>query len=237
MKIARGLKIIDLALYLEDQKTLVIADTHIGYEEALNKQGVLVPRLRAGELKKRLITILDGLNLKDIVIAGDVKHEFGTISETEWRETIELLDFLSNYAKITLIKGNHDTILGPIAAKKNIEVVDYLILGDVLILHGHKSLMCFRDNKIKTIIIGHEHPAVSLGDGLRSERYKCFLKGFWNEKQVVVLPSFNLLTEGEDLTKTDIKNPLLKDINNFDVFIVADKVYQFGKFRNLLRKY
>ena len=67
--------------------------------------------------------------LDSIIINGDVKHEFGTISESEWRNTIRLLDFLLKHCKeVMLIKGNHDKILGQIAQKRNVSVVDYFVI-------------------------------------------------------------------------------------------------------------
>src|SRR3989344_8917534 len=125
MKISNGIELIDLALYSD--KILVMSDFHIGYEEALNKQGIFVPRFQFKEIMQRLEGIfsrLKGRKIESIVILGDLKHEFGTISDQEWRHTLQLLDYFSAKAKETiLIKGNHDTILGPIASKRNVKVV------------------------------------------------------------------------------------------------------------------
>ena len=54
MNLTKDIEIIDLALYVKKQKILIIADTHIGYEEALNKQGILIPRFHFKELIKRI---------------------------------------------------------------------------------------------------------------------------------------------------------------------------------------
>ncbi|MEM4245641.1 MAG: metallophosphoesterase, partial [Candidatus Nanoarchaeia archaeon] len=138
MDIVEGVEIKDLSLYLKNEKVLVLSDFHIGYEEALNKQGIFIPRFQYEEIISRLKNIFEGLDVKKVVILGDLKHEFGTISETEWRNTLQLIDFLAGYcAKIVLIKGNHDTILGPIAAKRNIKVKRFLKLGDFFMCHGH----------------------------------------------------------------------------------------------------
>jgi len=124
------MEMIDLALYTDN--ILIIADTHIGYEEALNKQGILIPRFQFKEIIKRLehiFAVLKNKRIDKIIINGDVKHEFGTISEQEWRHTLQLLDFLSKHCKeIILIKGNHDTILGPIAKKRKVKVIDNYII-------------------------------------------------------------------------------------------------------------
>ncbi len=92
-------KFIDLALYLERKKILVFADFHMGFEESLNEEGFLIPRFQFKETINRLKKILDSVKVNEIVINGDLKHEFGKISDTEWRYTLELLDFLLTYSK------------------------------------------------------------------------------------------------------------------------------------------
>lgn len=234
----KGIKIIDLGIMLKNEKILVLSDFHIGYEEALNKQGILIPKFQFNDIIKRLTKIFSRLKkdkIKIIIINGDIKHEFGTISEQEWRETLRLLDFLTKFCdEIILIKGNHDTIIGPIAKKKNVSVVDYYFAGDVLITHGHKIPNKNILKKAKTIVIGHEHPAISLRENIRTEKFKCFLKGKYKGKSLVVMPSFCLVTEGTDILKEKLLSPFLdQNLTNFDVFIIADKVYDFGKLKNL----
>jgi uncharacterized protein len=235
MQISKGIDIVDLGLKIG--RTLVIGDLHIGYEESLNKQGVMVPRFQFKDMYARLDAMIKKAKPETIVVNGDIKHEFGRISEQEWRETLKTLDLLiKNSKKVVLVKGNHDKILGPIAKKRDIEIVqDYTINDDTMILHGDKETKF--PSRIKRIIIGHEHPAVSIKEGPRSEIFKCFLKGRYKGKELIVLPSFNLVTEGTDILKDRILSPFLKqDLDDFDVFIVSDKVYGFGKLKNL-RKY
>ncbi len=236
MEITRNIEIIDLCLFLKNYKTIILTDTHIGYEEALNKQGILIPRFQFREVIKRLKEVLSKTkNLERIIINGDVKHEFGSISKQEWKFTLRLLDFLSNYCKkIILIKGNHDTILGPIAKKRNIIVLKHYKLRNTLIIHGHKLPEKDILHGIKTIIIGHEHPAITIREGPRTELFKCFLKGKWKRKNLIVQPSFNFVTEGIDIKKEELLSPFLKNnISEFEVFIVADKVYKFGKLKDI----
>jgi len=231
--IIKGIKIIDLALCLTKSKTLIITDSHIGFEEALNKQGFLIPRFQFKDLIQRLEKILKKIKPNTIIINGDIKHEYGTISEQEWRYTLRLIDFLSkNCEKLFLIKGNHDKNLGPIAKKRNIQIADQIIINNILITHGHKLIKIPKN--IKTIIIGHEHPAIGLREQTRTETFKCFLKGKYKSKTLIVQPSFNLVTEGTDITKEEILSPFLKqDLRNFECFIIADKIYKFGKLKNL----
>ncbi len=237
MLIDKDIEIVDLALYLRKKKILLIADTHIGYEEALNKQGILIPRFQFSSIVRRLEDILKKLpKLDRIVINGDIKHEFGKISEQEWRQTLKLLDLLQRYCdEIILIRGNHDKIIGPIAEKRNVEVMDDLIIDDILITHGSSiPEAIIRRTPCKSIIIGHEHPAVSLVDESRAETYKCFLKGKWRDKTLIVQPSFNQVTEGTDILKEQLLSPfLLQDMSDFRVYVVADKIYDFGILKDI----
>lgn len=255
MKILPGMEIIDLALYFDS--TLIIADVHIGYEEALNRQGVLVPRLQSEDIIKRMekiFAILKNEKIEKIVVNGDLKHEFGTISEQEWRNTLKFLDLLAKHCnEIILVKGNHDTILGPIAKKRNVKVLDYVITESIAyksnngknplkkLKKSSKTLITHGDKvpkealkEISTIIIGHEHPAVSLKEGARVEQVKCFLKGKYKGKTLIVQPSFNTIVEGTDLLRDKILSPFLKqNLDNFEVYVVEDKVYEFGKLKGL----
>src|SRR3990172_1940024 len=102
MRITNGVEAIDLALYLSAHKTLVFSDFHIGYEAELHKRGVLVPKFQFKDILKRLGWIFAKLRaqcaqLKAIVINGDLKHSFGEISRQEWKETLELIDFLREH--------------------------------------------------------------------------------------------------------------------------------------------
>lgn len=259
MQLLKGIEAIDLALLLGD--TLIISDVHIGFEEALNKQGLLVPRDHFPRLIARMENIFARLQnppttektdktpqqpkqqkLKQIIVNGDLKHEFGTISEQEWRHTLKFLDFLAQHCeKIILVKGNHDTILGPIAKKRGIEVHDYILMGH----NGHNVLVCHGDKlppeemikKSRLIIIGHEHPSVALRSGSRVEKYKCFYVGHYRGRKLIVLPSLNLLTEGSALMHDDVLSPFLKQrLDDFEVFVVEDKVYKFGKLGALRKK-
>jgi len=258
MKILNGIELIDLAIYTN--KTLILTDFHIGYEEALNKQGLMVPRFQFQEIMERLEKIFSRLKNKSverIIVNGDLKHEFGTISEQEWRHTLKLLDYFGQHCnEIILIKGNHDSILGPIAKKRNVRVLDHFVIGlmekiniknkiqksfknnhnknKTLVIHGDeipdKELL----KGISTIIIGHEHPAVSIKEGSRAELFKAFLIGKWKKYNLIAQPSFNLVVEGTDVLKEEVLSPFLKgNLKNFNAIVVADRLYGFGELKGL----
>jgi len=233
MEITKGIEIIDLGLYIKKQKILIFSDFHMGFEESLNKQGILVPRMHFKDIIQRLGKIFEKVNPDTIIVNGDLKHEFGKISEQEWRETLKLIDFLAKHCKkLILTKGNHDTIVEPITRKREISILDSFEVDNILIIHGNKIPKDI--TKYKTIIIGHEHPAVSIQDSGRKEKFKCFLAGKYKKSILLVQPSFNLVTEGTNMLLEKKLSPFLKgDIKKFDVYVVADKIYKFGKLSNL----
>ena len=168
-------------------------------------------------------------------VNGDLKHDFGTITDQEWRDILKFLDFLLLHAEqIILVKGNHDVKLAPIARKRGIVVVENIAINDKFICHGHQVPGSGEFEESKIVIVGNEHPAVSLSEGARSELYKCFILGMWEKKKMIVMPSFNQITTGTDILKEEFISPFMKqNLSSFDVFVVGDKTYHFGKVRDL----
>ena len=235
MEIFKGAKIIGASLIIDAPRILIISDLHLGQEESMRDAGFLFPQNQFKELFQNIKQIMKQTSPKIIVINGDLKHEFRKISRDEWKQISELLLFLKSKAEVILIKGNHDKILEPMAKSTEIKLTDYFFYKDIYICHGDKIPKDTDFKKAKYIIIGHEHPAISLKDGVRVEKYKCFLKGTYEKKTLVVLPAFNPLTEGTDVLKEKLLSPFLdsKKIRNFEVYIYEDKVYYFGKAKDL----
>jgi uncharacterized protein len=240
MKLLKGIIAEDLFLYLPEHKTFIISDIHIGYEESLNRQGILIPRNNYNDLMLRLEKALEHVKkrnvIEKIIINGDLIHEFGKVSKNEKELTNKFIYFLSSYGKVTLIEGNHDKAL-KYFIEKNIEIVDSVVLDKFLITHGDKIPSKDSLKSITAIIIGHEHPSVSITSGARVEKYKCFLKGKYERKDLIVMPSCNLFIEGTDVLREKMLSPLLKNNNilNFEAYVVEDKIYDFGKVKNLLK--
>ncbi len=230
MEILKGIEIVDTALFVKKQKIVIINDLHIGYEGELHAKGILIPRFQLDEIILKIEKIINKTKAKTLVINGDLKHEFGRISNTEWREVLQFLDFVLKKVKVVVIQGNHDPIIKPILEKKNLQVVSKYIIDDIAILHGDEII----DTKAKTIIIGHEHPAITIKEGSKIEKYKCFLKGKWGRKNLIVVPSFNPLLEGSDVLQGNMLSPYLTDVSKFSVYITnKGEVFNFGKVKKL----
>lgn len=236
MELFKGVYIVDarLGLYLERYSTLVIADTHIGFEAALQKQGIFLPTSQYPTIKRAVAEMLELCNPEMLVLNGDVKHEFGEATRQEWKETLDFLDFLSKrQIKVVVVRGNHDNYLIPILKRKGIEFTEELVLGPYLLVHGHKELSLAALGSIEVIISAHEHPAILVRDelGVR-QKFKCFLKGEVWEKGLVVLPALSPLMEGSAInamSKEELLSPLLRaaKLEEFEAYVVEEKVYKF----------
>ncbi len=281
MEISPGIEMVETSLWLKKEKVLIINDLHLGYEEALHRKGILVPRFQLQEILDSLERIMGKIlgksqpesiktlvtntspktpPIKTLVINGDLKHEFGTILQAEWREVLQFLDFcLNKCGEVIIIRGNHDPSLKFIAEKMNVQVRAEFQTGDTLIVHGDE-LVNIRRKGIMRVIIGHEHPAITLRRGSKREKYKCFLKGKWRQdgrtlnrrklqqlqrggkggrgqpKELIAVPSFNPLLEGSDVLKEQLLSPFLSDLTNFEVFIVSKgEAFAFGSVGKVAR--
>ena len=231
MQISNNIEAIDLALWIKDKRILIVSDIHLGLEESMHLKGIMVPKQQSELIIQSFKKIFTKVSPRTIIINGDLKHNFGKNLKQEWDDTLKLIDFLKeNCRELVFIKGNHDNFLKTIANQKNIKVVDEYLVDDTLLVHGDKLV----ETKAKSIIIGHEHPAISLKEKSKIEKFKCFLKGKYKNKELIVMPSFNPLSYGSDILNKGRFSPFLKDISNFEVFIVGDKgVLPFGKVKNL----
>jgi len=227
--------IVDLALKVEDY--LIISDLHLGYEQSLNADGIMIPRFQYPLIIKRLEEIQRKSSCNNIVVNGDLKHEFGQISRQEWNETQEFLEYLkANFDDIVLIKGNHDNFTKFIAEKSNLQVEECYQLGDSLILHGDKIQSNLDKADAENLIIGHEHPSIGIRSGERVEKIKCYLAGEYMKWNLIVMPSFNFVTEGSDILQERPLSPFLKAINREDMGVYAVEnfeVFYFGKIKDI----
>lgn len=250
--LAPGLELIDLALFLPKERALAIADIHLGIEDALRDEGVLVPLSNFSHVQYRLERIFHKLRvtpsepLQKIIINGDLRHQFGPLSRVEHRESKEFLRWLARWTeRIVLIEGNHDGSLRQFASER-VTVTKSYSEGGCWFVHGDESspLPSSRAGEgpgVRAwIVIGHEHPAIGLRDPVtqRVEVYKCFLVGKSQGRNLLVLPSFNQLVRGSDLLKEQPLSPLVSQLEDFFVYPVSDDgcIYEFGPLGRLLSR-
>ena len=236
---------IDKSLFFLKQGILVIGDLHIGFEAMLRQSGILVPERQVKDIIQDLKNIFNEIKkqkheLRKIVFIGDIKHAFGFEKE-EKNEFWQVIEFLGNYLpqeNIILIKGNHDTIDYTFEGLMKLYYID----NGILFLHGHKKIPQLKNKEISTVVLGHIRPCVLFEEGAKKEAYKCFLTGNYNNKKVIVMPSFFGFIEGtpvNDYDKDYVESFSIipkKSMMNFNIHVIGKgKIYDFGKVKNLIK--
>jgi hypothetical protein len=226
MEIIKGLFIENLAIRYKD--CIIIGDLQLGFEAQMISSGTMLPRSQEKDILSMLSIILNRVKPKHIIINGDLKHDFAGGNREEKGEVDRMLKYLKGVAQVTLMKGNHDTIIDT----QDLSMEDHLVIDDILVCHGHK-LVKTSERNVNTIVISHVHPAIYLREGARVEKYKCFLRGKYKDKDLIVLPSFNPLAEGTDVLNTPSNTPYIGSFDDFETYAISDKVFRFGKVNSL----
>ena len=199
------------AAFIPEEKTLVIAELHLGLEYEIYKSGIsiLPQREKFLETLERLLEITKA---KRLVIVGDIKHKVPGSTLREDKEIPKFLEQISSKVKTILVKGNHDDRIEEILPS-NIKI--YSAHGFRIkkygFFHGHawpsKNLM-----KCDYLFMGHIHPAIEFRDnfGHRNSE-KVWIKGELDyekikkkfklketgELNIIVIPTFNNILGGK----------------------------------------
>ena len=230
LELSKGVEVTrDLALFLREERALVISDLHLGFEGALAEQGVSIPRFQRKVILERLGRMLDRVRAERVVIAGDFKHEFSRNLVDEWVEVKQVLRFLKERVTPVLVRGNHDNYLATILGDLRMELLDRADVAGHTIVHGHEEV-----STLHPIVMGHEHPAVKLKDELGAT---LSVPAFLASDRLIVLPAFSPLALGVDVSSVPYLSPILNrtDIGDARVIGVDERegLLDFGRVRDL----
>ena len=183
----------DRCLILEKEHVLVIGDLHLGYEKALEDEGVYIPRMNTDSIRDSLNRIISKYEPETIVLLGDIKHDFKRAKYEGKVEVLSILDLILGAAEVVVIRGNHDNYIQNIISDSGLMAVDYADIGGYRLEHGHV------DSGVRPVIIGHEHPSVRIAGALSGGmKVQCFM--YARKEGVIVIPPFSFLSSGNDLS-------------------------------------
>lgn len=159
------------------ERTLIIADLHIGWEIGLTAKGIHIPS-QTQRIQERLLEIINEHEPTRLVIVGDVKQAVAQISLREWKDVPEFFEAVQESVKdITVTVGNHDGDLEPLTPTSvTILPSSGTAIGKnprLGIFHGH----AWPSPEVLSsdlLVMGHIHPVVRLGDRI----------GFWTVRKV-----------------------------------------------------
>ncbi|HIE36735.1 TPA: metallophosphoesterase [Candidatus Geothermarchaeota archaeon] len=205
------------AAYIEDANILVMSDLHLGIEGYLEDEGIFLPRGVSRSTAEIVFRAIEDYRPEMVVFNGDLKHSFGLLKSSEWRELTEFFRRLKEEYNLLVhvVRGNHDNYLSVILDKFGFKMVDRYDVGDITIIHGHKEESIDKFNEI--IVIGHEHPSIVIRDEAGGKyRFKCFLWGDIGGKKILVLPPVSEISSGTSFNNYELVeplSPLLKDVD------------------------
>lgn len=213
-------------LYIEALRMLVLADLHLGFEEAVARGldytqqrssyvvGMFIPKIQLRRIKEYLDLAFNTVgDVEKVLINGDLKHAFDRLLRQERKEIKDLLDYLlgRGVEEIIIVRGNHDNYLPLVLKDYGIEPIHEYIVEingkKVLFTHGHYELDI---SGYDLIIIGHEHPSLKC---FATYRFPAFLKiPTKTSNYIVILPASSPYHPGTavSLYLENYLSPLLK---------------------------
>jgi uncharacterized protein len=193
------------AAYLEQENALAISDLHLGYNWAHRFNGQMLPLHAHNQLGMRISELLQAYPARKLILLGDILHQAVPVKAVE-AEMTELLDTVSEKAELILIQGNHDRELRKLPWASHWKLLPEYRADSTVLLHGDglKELPKGAD----FVIMGHEHPAINLGDGVAtSEKFPAFLTA----AHLLILPAFSLWAAGTCYGSYEFMSPLARE--------------------------
>ncbi|MHA1675842.1 MAG: metallophosphoesterase [Candidatus Njordarchaeales archaeon] len=213
--------------YIKSLDVIVCADLHLGYEIVLaNEVGYFLPQTQFNEIIDELSSVIRRFKAKRIIIVGDLKHKFSRRTRQETREVLKILEFINqNFNKGILVRGNHDNFIrGLFNRYENIDFIDrYYIEGRYLFTHGHILDEDIEKEAVnKTLVIGHEHPALLLYDDIGGKiKIPTFLYGDTTlNGKILVLPAVSPLMSGIEvnlISESEFLSSIIRKYVNVDL--------------------
>jgi len=200
---------------------LVVADVHLGITREIYEAGIAVPS-QVQAFVKRLNELKAKTRTKQLILLGDVKHKVPGVS---WQEQFELPEFLEKlgFEEIVIIKGNHDAEIEhmiPAELRKKVKVRPSLSVGDFLFTHGHRhvNLTSPKGRAIRTIIIGHNQPAVIFRDEIGARYVEpVWVRGALGKEytghELIIVPAFNELRGHVLVNRDKLIGPIAKTLS------------------------
>ena len=175
------------ALLWENEKTLIVADLHVGKTGHFRKAGIGVPAAVYKDDLHRLLAQILFFKAERLIIVGDLTHSSANRELDlfrKWRKDFSSLD-------VHLAKGNHDILDNSWYEEASIKVHnDPLSIKQFLFVHDILKPK-FQINGDRYAFSGHVHPGITLkGRGKQALHFPCF----YFTSQHCILPAFSRFT-------------------------------------------
>jgi putative SbcD/Mre11-related phosphoesterase len=231
--------------------TAILADLHLGIEHTLRQQGIAFPPINAAEIQRSWNHLRHRLSQNEcpghIIIAGDL-FDSPAPDPNSVALAHTLINELPPNIAVTLLPGNHDPsleALQPLLQGTRATLFPRTQVADYTVIHGHRWADAGDLSTRKGIIVGHQHPAVTLADRTQSAKMICYavasLDLAGHELRLLVLPTFsraplgtNLMTEGRWIIDCPHPWPSMTGIAGIIDHPKTPRVLNFGTLARLM---
>ncbi|MEM1994121.1 MAG: hypothetical protein QXW32_01385 [Nitrososphaerales archaeon] len=216
------------AILLEKEGLLVAADLHIGLEDEAEAKGIHIPTSILPIIIKHIIKPAKDLGCRGIILLGDIKHEFGPVTEPEWFGVKKLITKIrENNLTVEVVRGNHDNYIIKVLKDLKIPLHNtHLKVGSITLTHGHKMI---EYRLLKEVILGHEHPAITLKDDVGvKHRFKALIHLKTESSRYIILPSVSPLAYGSDFNEVPADKMLSPILHTLDLSEAEPYVIEAG---------
>jgi hypothetical protein len=185
--------------------TAVVADLHLGYNEARNRRGDALPLVPVAVALAPLQSVVTHLSLRRLVLAGDLFED--GCSAPLVTDLLELLDRLG-LELVAVVPGNHDRRIERHRERLPLRQEGFRLDG-WHVVHGDGAL------PQGPVVQGHEHPCVRRGNVAAP----CYLV---NPRRLV-LPAFSADARGVNV----LRDPRWQGFGCY--VVVGDDVLDVGR--------
>jgi DNA ligase-associated metallophosphoesterase len=173
------------ALYLQDERVLIVADLHFGKINHFRRAGLPVPQAANHKNTEALIDLIIKTKPARTIFLGDLFHSH---YNGEWEVVGQVV---GNFpaCKFELVRGNHDIMSEQQYQRKGIRVIDHEAIGSWILTHEPMNSAEIPRDRVN--MAGHLHPGARLqGKGRQVVTLPCF----WFSKNQIILPAFGSFT-------------------------------------------
>ena len=174
------------AIFWEDEKTLILSDSHFGKTGHFRKAGIPMPQHVFIEDLQRLFNLLQFYKPEQLIVVGDFFHSRSNKEHLlfeKWRNDFTQLEIL-------LVKGNHDILHNDWYAQTKINVFDAepLRINTFAFTHDCADIEKHTNHADAYFLTGHLHPGIAIkGKSRQHISFPCF---YFNDA-FGVLPAFS----------------------------------------------
>lgn len=212
-----------LVFSVEDTKTLLISDLHLGLEKEMAKKGFRLPAYSV-RMVERVKRVADEYGTQKLAVLGDVKHTVGKVEDIDWGVVPWFFDtMLDLFESVEVVPGNHDgSIRTVLPSRVTLHPSHGAVLGRgrgrIGVAHGH-AWPSEEAIATRNLVIGHSHFTYEMRDAFGSRTresvwvtvgydvsvlmdgagYASKLRGKGN---LTVMPPFNRLVGGQPINRS-----------------------------------